>query len=90
VVRLKAQAAPFRPVYHLGEQVQALEAAERRLLGRSPPPRARSCRPRRVIVAAGVGAFGPNRPPLAGIEAYEGKSVFITSRIAKVSAANAW
>ncbi len=32
VVRLKAQAAPFRPVYHLGEQVQALERAERRLL----------------------------------------------------------
>lgn len=28
-----------------------------------------------VIVAAGVGAFGPNRPPLAGIEAYEGTSV---------------
>ena len=26
VVRLKAQAAPFRPVYHLGEQVQALQA----------------------------------------------------------------
>src|SRR3990167_6243397 len=26
IVRLKAQAAPFRPVYHLGEQVQALEA----------------------------------------------------------------
>ena len=25
VVRLKAQAAPFRPVYHLGEQVQGLE-----------------------------------------------------------------
>jgi thioredoxin reductase (NADPH) len=31
---------------------------------------------RAVIIAAGVGAFGPNRPPLAGIEAYEGKSVF--------------
>jgi hypothetical protein len=29
-----------------------------------------------VILAAGVGAFGPNRPPLAGIEAFEGKSVF--------------
>ena len=29
-----------------------------------------------MIVAAGVGAFGPNRPPLPGIEAYEGKSVF--------------
>ena len=31
---------------------------------------------RAVIVAAGVGAFGPNRPPLDGIEAFEGKSVF--------------
>jgi len=29
-----------------------------------------------VVIAAGVGAFGPNRPPLAGIEGYEGKSVF--------------
>ncbi len=29
-----------------------------------------------IIIAAGVGSFGPNRPPLAGIEAYEGKSVF--------------
>ena len=25
IVRLRAQAAPFKPVYHLGEQVQALE-----------------------------------------------------------------
>ena len=35
-----------------------------------------------MIVAAGVGAFGPNRPPLDGIEAYEGKSVFyyVTNR----------
>jgi thioredoxin reductase (NADPH) len=31
---------------------------------------------RAVIIAAGVGAFGPNRPPLAGIESFEGKSVF--------------
>jgi thioredoxin reductase (NADPH) len=29
-----------------------------------------------VIIAAGVGAFGPNRPPLDGLDAYEGKSVF--------------
>ena len=31
---------------------------------------------RAVIIAAGVGAFGPNRPPLAGLERYEGQSVF--------------
>jgi thioredoxin reductase (NADPH) len=29
-----------------------------------------------VIIAAGCGAFGPNRPPLEGLEHYEGKSVF--------------
>src|SRR3546814_15239168 len=26
-----------------------------------------------VIIAAGAGAFGPNRPPLDGIAAYEGR-----------------
>lgn len=29
-----------------------------------------------VVIAAGSGAFGPNKPPLEGIEEYEGKSVF--------------
>ena len=75
VVRLKAQAAAFRPVYHLGEQVQALEA----LTGgfwRVTTSKGTVVQARAVIVAAGVGAFGPNRPPLPGIEAYEGNSVF--------------
>lgn len=75
VVRLKAQAAQFRPVYHLGEQVQALEA----LTGgfwRVTTSRGTVLQAKAVIIAAGVGAFGPNRPPLPGIEAYEGRSVF--------------
>ncbi|MGB1025920.1 MAG: NAD(P)/FAD-dependent oxidoreductase [Rhodospirillaceae bacterium] len=29
-----------------------------------------------VILAAGAGAFGPNRPPLQGLERHEGSSVF--------------
>jgi thioredoxin reductase (NADPH) len=37
-------------------------------------------RARAVIIAAGVGAFGPNRPPLDGIEGYEGRSVFYLVR----------
>ncbi|UYN97491.1 MAG: NAD(P)/FAD-dependent oxidoreductase [Enhydrobacter sp.] len=75
VVRLKAQAAPFRPVYHLGEQVQGLEP----LTGgywRVTTSKGTVLQAKAVIVAAGVGAFGPNRPPLPGIEAYEGRSVF--------------
>lgn len=75
VERLKQQAAPFGPVYHLGEQVQALEptadGAWRVTTSKGTVLQART-----VIVAAGVGAFGPNRPPLPGLEAYEGRSVF--------------
>ena len=75
MVRLKAQAAPFGPVYHLGEQVQALEALSGGFW-KLTTSKGTVMQARAVIIAAGVGAFGPNRPPLAGIEAYEGKSVF--------------
>ena len=33
-----------------------------------------------VVIAAGGGSFTPKRPPLQGIEAYEGKSVFYSVR----------
>ncbi len=75
VVRLKAQAAPFRPVYHLGEQVQALDALSGGFW-QVTTSKGTAVQAKAVIVAAGVGAFGPNRPPLDGIEAYEGRSVF--------------
>ena len=32
------------------------------------------------MIAAGGGSFQPKRPPIAGIEAYEGKSVFYAVR----------
>lgn len=75
IVRLRAQAAPFKPVYHLGEQVQALEQ-QTGGFWRLTTSKGTVIQARAVIVAAGVGAFGPNRPPLPSIEAYEGKSVF--------------
>jgi thioredoxin reductase (NADPH) len=75
VVRLKAQASPFKPVYHLGEQVQALEP-QTGGFWKLTTSKGTVIQARAVIVAAGVGAFGPNRPPLDGIEAFEGRSVF--------------
>jgi thioredoxin reductase (NADPH) len=75
IVRLRAQAAPFKPVYHLGEQVKALEH-QTGGFWRLTTSKGTVIQARAVIVAAGVGAFGPNRPPLPGIETYEGKSVF--------------
>ncbi len=73
VDKLAEQAAPFHPTYHLGQQVVTLTRAEGGfVLGLAGGSEIEA---KAVIVAAGVGAFGPNRPPLPGIEAYEGKSV---------------
>ncbi|MCB9927963.1 MAG: NAD(P)/FAD-dependent oxidoreductase [Alphaproteobacteria bacterium] len=73
--RLAEQAAPFEPVYHLGAPVTGLEELP---TGRWALTTAAGARVEAgaVIIAAGVGAFGPNRPPLAGIADYEGRSVF--------------
>ncbi len=70
VERLAEQAAPFAPVYHLGQRVERLAAAAdgRWLLETAAGTRIDA---KAVLIAAGVGAFGPNRPPLRGIEAYE-------------------
>ncbi len=75
VEKLAEQAKPFAPRYHLGQAVTGLEklaSGEFRL----KTAKNATIEARAVIVAAGAGAFGPNRPPLAGIEHYEGKSVF--------------
>jgi thioredoxin reductase (NADPH) len=78
VERLVEQAAPFAPAYHLGQAVTALDAvADRFVVTTAAGVRISA---RAVVIAAGGGAFGPNRPPLAGIEAFEGKSVFYLVR----------
>ena len=72
--KLAEQAAPFKPAYHLGQRVERLAAQDGGF--RLETSGGLTLDARAVIVAGGCGAFGPNRPPLAGLEAYEGKSVF--------------
>ncbi len=70
VERLTEQAAPFEPVYHLGRQMTGLDR-----MGdgwRCTLSDGTAITAKVVIIAAGCGAFGPNRPPLDGIEAFEG------------------
>lgn len=74
VERLSRQAAPFQPAYHLGQRVEKL--ARRGAGWRLETNQGAKVDCRAVIVAAGSGAFAPKRPPLPGIESYEGKSVF--------------
>lgn len=71
VERLRVQAAPFAPIYHLGQQVIRIDEQPGAgwLLQTSAGTRIGASA---IIIAAGVGAFGPNRPPLPGIQDYEG------------------
>lgn len=66
---LDKQMAPFEPHIHLNQQVTGLsgKAGDFRLTTSAGT----EISARAVIIAAGVGAFGPKRPPLAGIERYE-------------------
>lgn len=68
---LEAQAAPFSPTYHLGQQVTGLE---KQADGRFTLTTSKGVEidAGAVIIAAGVGAFGPNRPPMDGIQDFEG------------------
>ncbi len=72
--RLAEQAAPFDPDYHLDQQVVSLTPTEGGW--RLETSTGTGIEARAVVLAAGVGAFGPHRPPLAHIEDYEGRSVF--------------
>jgi thioredoxin reductase (NADPH) len=72
---LLAQVAPFKPVFHFGEQVATLErqADQRLLLGTSAGGRFLA---KTVFIAAGVGAFVPKRIALDDIGRFEGQSLF--------------
>lgn len=79
IEQLQRQAAPFRPQYRLGETVDGLT--------RRPDggfvltlSSGASLTVGGVVIAAGCGAFGPNRPPLERLAEFENKSVFYLVR----------
>ena len=79
IEKLLEQIAPFKPSLHLNRMVETLE--------RLPDGRFRLVTDagdvfiaKVVVIAAGGGSFQPKRPPVPGIEAYEGTSVFYSVR----------
>jgi thioredoxin reductase (NADPH) len=75
VDKLAEQAAPFSPTYHLGQTVD--KVTKNSAGGFSViTSKNTSINCKAIIIAAGCGAFGPNRPPMQNLEEYEGKSVF--------------
>ncbi|MEC9369342.1 MAG: NAD(P)/FAD-dependent oxidoreductase [Pseudomonadota bacterium] len=77
--RLLKQCAPFEPQFHLGQRVDRISPrAGGGFLLETDVGAHFACKV--VVIAAGGGSFTPKRPPLPGIEAYEGKSVFYAVR----------
>jgi thioredoxin reductase (NADPH) len=77
--RLMNQIKPFKPEFHFNERIDELI--------REPDGRFRlvsdqgtTFLTKVVVIAAGGGSFTPKRPPLDGIEAFEGTSVFYSVR----------
>jgi len=76
--RLLEQIKPFNPTFHLGQMVESLTregdvwvlTTDDGVTMRAPV----------IVIAAGGGSFTPKKPPIAGIEAYEGRSVFYAVR----------
>ncbi len=66
---LERQIAPFAVPRLLGRRVERLDGAVGQFVLGTDRGDEIACKA--VLVAAGAGAFGPNRPPLAGIEAFE-------------------
>jgi thioredoxin reductase (NADPH) len=76
--RLKEQIAPFGATFHFGERVDTLKRNGD--VFDIETDQGKKFRAKVAIIAAGGGSFTPKRPPIDGIDAYEGKSVFYSVR----------
>lgn len=76
---LMEQVKPFNPTFHLNEMILSIEKIGDPLF-RVTTDADKVFETKVVVIAAGGGSFQPKRPPVPGIEAYEGKSVFYAVR----------
>ncbi len=76
--RLMKQIAPFEAVFHFNEMVSSLERTATGFRIATDAGTVIGCKA--VVIAAGGGSFQPKRPPIPGVEAYDGRSVFYSVR----------
>jgi thioredoxin reductase (NADPH) len=73
--RLMEQAKPFKPEFHFNQMVTSLEKRGDNDFHLTTDG-GLSFKCKVVVIAAGGGSFQPKKPPIPGIEAYEGASVY--------------
>jgi thioredoxin reductase (NADPH) len=76
---LMEQIKPFNPTFHLNEMVEKIEKIGDPLF-RVTTDAGQVFETKVVVISAGGGSFQPKRPPVPGIEAYEGTSVHYSVR----------
>ncbi len=76
---LLEQIKPFNPQFHLNEMVEKVEKIGDPLF-RVTTDQGKVFESKVVVIAAGGGSFQPKRPPIPGVEPYEGKSLFYAVR----------
>jgi len=72
--QLLEQIKPFDPVFHFSQMAATLEKTEHGW--RVTTDADTVIEGKILVIAAGGGSFTPKKPPIKGIDAYEGKSVF--------------
>ena len=82
VDNLMEQIRPFDPTFHYSEMVEGLEVigTPEAPLFRLRTDNDKVFEARTILIAAGGGSFQPKKPPIAGIDDYEGRSVFYSVR----------
>jgi thioredoxin reductase (NADPH) len=76
---LMEQIKPFKPTFHLQDMVQTIDKIGDPLF-RVVTEQGKVFEAKVVVIAAGGGSFQPKRPPIPGIEPYEGNSVHYSVR----------
>lgn len=69
IKNLEEQAGAFNPEYYLGQQVVSVTKNDSGFLIKTSKDT--EIQAKVIFIAAGCGAFGPNRPPIEGLETYE-------------------
>ena len=87
--KLMEQAKPFSPTFHLGQMAESLVKTDEGLW-RLTTDQGTVLEAPVIVIAAGGGSFVPKKPPIKGIEAYEGSSVFYSVRKMERSATSHW
>jgi len=77
--KLLEQIKPFHPHFHFGQMAEKLEKTPDEKW-RLTTDTGTVLESKIVVIAAGGGSFTPKRPPIKGIDACEGKSVFYSVR----------